>query len=286
MAGQGSINAWAGASGGRPTQRRGWGWAGADRPTQRRDWAGAGVDRPTQRRERAGTRGVAEGWRHSQADGPWTTRDTHLPVRVQARCDCNAIGRQVWEWMRQAAWHLDCSLTIRKVRKWTGDPPIPWDIVVRGPAAPTALEAVLDVLVGECPDYVPDEAIEATAGTEEFVAGWKAKRLAQEEDRAESPSCPPSSPGSPRRPPHRSWHDETDSESDSDRDDEHNKETVQEEHEDTVEQTVKVEATEDSEDLPRSPKRSRPGTQRRWRNCGHSQWNPERPRQVINVDEL
>ena len=107
-------------------------------------------------------------------------RHTHLPVRVQAQWVFNGIGYQVWEWMRQAAWHLDCSLTIRKVRKWTGDPPIPWDIVVRGPSAITALEAVLDVLVGECPDYVPDEAIEATAGIEEFVAGWKAKRRAQE----------------------------------------------------------------------------------------------------------
>ena len=149
-------------------------------------WAGAGGGRPT-------ARGTAEGWRLNTAGGPWTTRDTHLPVRVQVFSDFTGIGRQVWEWMRQAAWHLDCSLSIRKVRKWRGEPPIPWDVVVRGPSASTALEAVLDVLVGECPDYVPDEAIEATAGTEEFLAGWKAKRLAQEEGGAEPPSSPSSS---------------------------------------------------------------------------------------------
>ena len=75
---------------------------------------------------------------------------------------------------------------------------------------------------------------------------------------------------------------------------------MKKEHEDTLkaeathvpedlrqdEQTVKGEASDDSEDRSHALKRSRSRTARRWQHRGHSTWEPERPRKIINVDEL
>ena len=84
--------------------------------------------------------------------------------------------------MRQAVWQLDCKISMRKARSWTKGPPIPWAITVRGPSAAMALEAALDTLVGEYPDYVSPEDIEPDPLTEKLLAEWQAKYTARREE--------------------------------------------------------------------------------------------------------
>ena len=214
-----------------PTHRRGDARGGDAKP-------GTGGDRPTQHRRRnrgakaegRSARGTAEGWLLDVSGGPWTSRlpedappddPAHPPYRVWVHAGCSAVGSYAWEWMRQAVWQLDCKISTRKARSWTR-PPIPWVIAVRGRSAAMALEAALDVLVCEYPDYVSPEDVQPDPLTQALLAEWQATRTARGEQTAapqaqtaklESEAASVS--GSP--PPHcrRRWDELSDSSSGS-----------------------------------------------------------------------